>query len=384
MNQTSAKRRPVLRPVLRRLGGGGSLPWLSKRLGPFPIGQCSGQDTGGTLVAPQPGGGGSSRACRAGAPRRRGSPLFGSRRAWPSGDKPACRDRPFAVRQLLLKLLCSLRALLFGLDQSGSGAPPLCPALLPTSHSFHLPENPAHPGSTPVAQVWKPALRPTGASSERAVPERARWKIPHMNTIPGHDGPRYLGLLLFPRSPFESASHQRRLAVKFSLAAQLVRVFLLFAVTAACPKNRQPPRSSCQRQKPFDQHLTPRIPRIMPSSVDTISRALPASTHWRSARCQRWSPSGVCPVYPETPPLTSLTPATPTNSNAFPSTLYARRNPSDFVRKTCRMGGQTLRTRTNLFVTRIHDRVFATQIDIRRTLSRLTTATIAFPSESAF
>jgi hypothetical protein len=113
---------------------------------------------------------------------------------------------------------------------------------LPVSHSFHSPDNPAHPGSTTVAQVskpavsptsksagyesayglrvwkpatqqvWKPALRPTGASSEQAVAERARWKIPHMNTIPGHDGLRYLRSLLLTPSPFESASNQRRFA----------------------------------------------------------------------------------------------------------------------------------------------------------------------------
>jgi hypothetical protein len=108
-----------------------------------------------------------------------------------------------------------------------------------------------------------------------------------------------------------------------------------------CPEKPANSRSSCQRQMPFDQHITPRIPRILPSSVDTVSRVLPASTHWRSARCQRCNPAGVCPVCPETPPLTALTPATPTNSNALPSTLYARRSPSDCVRKTGRMGGQT-------------------------------------------
>jgi hypothetical protein len=47
---------------------------------------------------------------------------------------------PFSVPLLLLKLLGSLRALLFGLVKSGSGVPPLVPASL----SFHSPENPAH------------------------------------------------------------------------------------------------------------------------------------------------------------------------------------------------------------------------------------------------
>jgi hypothetical protein len=63
---------------------------------------------GGRLVAPKPGEGGSSRACRAGAPRRRESPLFGPRSARLSDEKPACWHRLFAVSQLLLRSLCSL------------------------------------------------------------------------------------------------------------------------------------------------------------------------------------------------------------------------------------------------------------------------------------
>ena len=54
--------------------------------GPIPVGQCSAQNPGGTLVAPQPGEGGSSRE----------SPLFGPRRAQPSGERSTYWDRPSA------------------------------------------------------------------------------------------------------------------------------------------------------------------------------------------------------------------------------------------------------------------------------------------------
>jgi hypothetical protein len=69
--------------------------------------------------------------------------------------------------------------------------------------------------------------------------------------------------------------------------------------------------SPCQRQMPFAQHITPRIPRIMPSSVDTISPVLPISTNWRSACYQRWNPSGVCPFSSQQPPAYPAFPAHP-------------------------------------------------------------------------
>jgi hypothetical protein len=239
--------------------------------------QGSSQDPGGTLVAPQPGEGGSSRE----------SPLFGPRRARPSGEKPVRWHRLFAVRELLLKLLCSLRALLFGLDKSGSGVPPLAPAPWPMSPSFHLPENPAQPGSTLVAQASKPAVsrvsKPAGREHSPSLPT---WKSATQQVW--KPALRPIGALLWP--------------------LQFVR---LTGETPARPADSQFLRLSnslflSNLHLPEACGLSPEHRRDGGTNssllADKLPRVLPVSTNWHLACCQCWNPSGVCPVLSQQPP----------------------------------------------------------------------------------
>jgi hypothetical protein len=122
---------------------------------------------------------------------------------------------------------------------------------------------------------------------------RSVWTAPYSGALTSGAQLRYPRLLLLqppplpcvlPRHLAAPEPWEGGLATRFTFH---VSRFTHHVPIAICPKKPTNPHSPCQRQMPFAQHITSPIPRIMPSSLDTISLVPTASTHWRSACYQR-------------------------------------------------------------------------------------------------